>query len=164
MTISTATGKIQNDIKDIGNLWISYNYNKIGLMRTYMTDKQNEEQKSRQRSLHYSLLRVISDIYPTVDKITIRYKQIYRSAFGTSEYENEQKYTSSSRNNFLVKCLNRECTSIGYDLRDEVEDMIYSRESSREGNIDCNGSEAPDHLYQSCGSSLHYYIQITFKN
>lgn len=66
-----------------------------------MTDKQNEEQKSRQRSLHYSLLRVISDIYPTVDKITIRYKQIYRSAFGTSEYENEQKYTSSSRNNFL---------------------------------------------------------------
>ena len=129
-----------------------------------MTDKQNEEQTSRQRSLHYSLLRVISDIYPTVDKITIRYKQIYRSAFGTSEDEKELKYTSSSRNDFLIKCLNRECTSIGYDLRDEIEDMIYCRESSREGSINCDGSEAPDHLYQRCGSSLHYYIQITFKN
>ena len=63
-------------------------------MRTYMTDKQNEEQKSRQRSLHYSLLRNIADIYPTVDTITIRYKQVYRSAFGTSEDEHELKYTS----------------------------------------------------------------------
>lgn len=132
-------------------------------MRTYMTDKQNEEQKSRQRSIHYSLLRNISEIYPTVDKITIRYKQIYRSAFGTSEDENELKYTSSSRNDFLIKCLNRECTSIGYDLRDEIEDMIYCRESSREGSINCDGSEAPDHLYQRCGSSLHYSIQITYK-
>ena len=132
-------------------------------MRTYMTDKQNEDQKSRQRSLHYSLLRVIADIYPAVDKITIRYKQIYRSAFGKSEDEKELKYTSSSRNDFLIECLNRECTSIGYDLRDEIQEMVRCIESSREGNINCNGSEAPDHLYQSCGSSLHYSIKITYK-
>ena len=66
-------------------------------MGTFMTDKQNEEQKSRQRSLHYSLLRNIADIYPTVDTITIRYKQVYRSAFGTLEDEDELKYTSNNR-------------------------------------------------------------------
>ena len=94
-------------------------------MRTYMTDEQNEEQKSRQRSLHYSLLRNIADIYPTVDTITIRYKQVYRSAFGTSEDEHELKYNSNSRNNFLIKCLNRECTSICYELEDKIRNMIY---------------------------------------
>lgn len=133
-------------------------------MRTYMTDEQNEEQKSRQRSLHYSLLRNIADIYPTVDTITIRYKQVYRSAFGISEDEHELKYNSNSRNNFLIKCLNRECTSIGYELEDKIRNMIYCCESYKEGNISCSGSEAPDHLYQRCGFSLHYSIQITYKN
>ena len=124
----------------------------------------NKTKNRRERSLHYSLLRNIADIYPTVDTITIRYKQVYRSAFGTSEDEHELKYTSNNRNNFLIKCLNRECTSIGYDLEDIIRNMVYYCESYKEDNISCSGIEAPDHLYQRCGSSLPYSIQITYKN
>ena len=51
-----------------------------------------------------------------------------------------------------------------YELEDKIRNMIYCCESYKEGNISCSGSEAPDHLYQRCGSSLHYSIQITYKN
>ena len=128
-----------------------------------MTEQENERRKSEQRSWYYSQLYAISDFYPAVESITISYHQVYRSAFGTTDKENVLHYDATSRDNFLIDCLNRECTCIGYDLKDIISDMVVRKETNKEGKLDCEGSEAPDHIYQRCGSSLCYEITIKYK-
>lgn len=132
-------------------------------MKTYMTHKENDEIKSKQLSWYYSSLQNISELYPSVSSIIIKYNQIYRSAFGTDKKESILNFGSSERNFFLIKCLNRECTSIGFDLGNIISNMVQSKEVEKDGDMDCKGSESPDHLYQSCGSSLHYSIKIVYK-
>lgn len=131
-------------------------------MKSYMTEQENERQKSKQRSWHYSQLHYISDYYPTVTSIIINYHQIHRSAFGTTEKENVLNNNTTSRDDFLIDCLNRECTSIGFNLKHIISDMVVHQETYKKGKLDCEGSEAPDHLYQSCGSSLWYNITIKY--
>lgn len=133
-------------------------------MKTYMTQQENERQKDNQRSWYYSSLRLISELYPTIKCLTIDYKQVYRSAFGIVDESKCLHYDSNSRDNFLIDCKNRECTYIGYDLKDIIWSMVNRHVETEEGNLDCKGSEAPDHLYQSCGSSLHYKVSIVYKD
>lgn len=64
---------------------------------------------------------------------------------------------------FEVNYLNRECTCGYFDLKDDVWNMVRGKEIERTGTIDCKGSEAPDHMYQSCGGSLEYKITIAYK-
>lgn len=132
-------------------------------MKSYLTEQENERRKSEQRSWYYSQLHAISDCYPAVESITIRYHQIYRSAFGTTEKEKVLHYDTMSRDDFLIGCLNRECTCIGYNLKGVISDMVACKETNKEGKLDCEGSEAPDHMYQSCGSNLYYEITIKYK-
>lgn len=131
-------------------------------MKSYMTEQENERQKSKLRSWHYSQLHNISDYYPTVASIIINYHQIHRSAFGTNDKKNVLNYDTTSRDDFLIVCLNRECTSIGFNLEHIISDMVTHKETYKKGKLDCEGSEAPDHLYQSCGSCLWYNITIKY--
>lgn len=131
-------------------------------MKSYMTEQENERQKSKLRSWHYSQLHNISDYYPTVASIIITYHQIHRSAFGTNDKKNVLNYDTTSRDDFLIVCLNRECTSIGFNLEHIISDMVTHKETYKKGKLDCEGSEAPDHLYQSCGSCLWYNITIKY--
>lgn len=85
-------------------------------MKSYMTEQEKKRQKSKQLSWYYSSLHKISDYYPTVEIITISYHQVYRSAFGTKEEEKVLYDDATRRDNFLIECLNRECTCIGYNL------------------------------------------------
>ena len=132
-------------------------------MKSYMTEQENERRKSEQRSWFYSQLHAISDYYPTVVSITISYHQVYNSAFGTTDDKGVLHYDASSRDNFLIECLNRECTCIGYNLKDIIFDMVACKETTKKGKLDCEGSEAPDHMYQRCGSKLCYEITIKYK-
>lgn len=131
-------------------------------MKSYMTEQENERQKSKRLSWYYSQLHKISDYYPTVASIIINYHQIYKSAFGTKEKENVLNYVATSRDVFLIECLNKECTSIGFNVEHIISDMVTHKETNKKGKLDCEGSEAPDHLYQSCGSSLWYNITIEY--
>lgn len=127
-----------------------------------MTQQENEKQKSNQRSWYYSSLRLISELYPMVKDITIDYKQVYRSAFGTVAEDKCLHFDSGNRDVFLIECKNRECTCIGYDLKNIIWSMVNRYTETEEGDLECKGSEAPDHLYQRCGSSLHYRIIINY--
>lgn len=128
-----------------------------------MTDRENERRKSEQRSWFYSQLHAISGYYPTIESITISFHQIYRSAFGTTDKRNILCYDATSRDDFLIECLNGECTCIGYNLKDIILEMVTRKELNKKGKLCCEGSEAPDHLYQSRGASLYYDIAINYK-
>ena len=41
--------------------------------------------------------------------------------------------------------------------------MLARKELNKKGKLYCEGSEAPDLLYQSCGASLYYDIAINYK-
>lgn len=132
------------------------------MRRGYMTDRENEEQKRRTRYMLQDR-RLISEVYPEVEQIVIEYAVEHRSAFGIGKDSRTITCAPSHSCIFEVDCLNRECTCGYFNLKEEVWSMVRGKETERTGTMNCKGSEAPDHLYQSCGGSLEYKITIAYK-
>lgn len=127
-----------------------------------MTEQQNEDQKRKRRMAVYDQRR-ISEVFPDVEQIQIAYEVEHRSAFGISKESHTATYGPEQTNNFTIDCLNRECTSGFFDLKNEIWSMMHSKQTDLSGEMRCNGSEAPDHMHQSCGGSLKYTITISYK-
>lgn len=127
-----------------------------------MTERECERIKQNQlRLLHRGV--PISDIYPQVEKIEIDYLKEHNSFLGHNEKEGKCTFTPQSEMYFVINCLNRECTSIGYGLSGVVGSTIRNHETEVSGRMRCQGSEAPDHPEQSCDGSLKYIIKIKYK-
>lgn len=130
--------------------------------RMIMSDTENERQKQRIRSyLHNG--RRIEDVYPRVEKIEIGYLVEHTSFVGHNEKDNKWTLTPQSEMYFVIECLNRECTSIGFDLSEVVSSAIDNHETEVSGTMKCQGKEAPDHPRQSCSGTLKFTIRITYK-
>lgn len=127
-----------------------------------MSDTENERQKQRGRSyLHNG--RRIEDIYPWVGKIEIEYLIEHNSFVGYNKKEEKRTLTPQSEMYFVIKCLNSECTSIGFDLSQVVSSVIHNHETEVSGTMRCQGKEAPDHPRQSCNGTLKFTIWIMYK-
>lgn len=126
-----------------------------------MIDQENKEQKLKTKNALLSN-KLISEVLPTVKEIKIEYIAEHNSAFGKKVVENIIIRTSQSKDNYFIDCPNRECTSIGFDLKNEIRRVVSEHKVEEEGTLYCSGSEAPDHLYQSCGSTLKYKIIVEY--
>ncbi len=125
-----------------------------------MTDQENKEQKLKTKNALLSN-KLISEVLPSVKEIKIEYIAEHNSAFGKKVVENIIIRTPQSKDIFFIDCPNRECTSIGFDLKNEIRRIVFPK-VEEEGTLFCSGSEAPDHLYQSCGSTLKYKIIVEY--
>lgn len=105
----------------------------------------------------------ISELFPNVSKIAIAYKRTYISAMGKQEDENiiVANYQPSFVSEFIISCLNNDCTEREFDLYSEVSLMIAHNEAKKNGTMLCNGNEASDHKH-SCPCRLEYEITITY--
>lgn len=132
------------------------------MARKYMTERQNEQQRLQNKMSRYDH-RLISSVFPTVDKIEIKYEVEHRSAFGERREEHVSIHMPDMIATFLIDCLNRECTSGIFDLKSNIYSMVRESKSILEGEQKCSGSEAPDHMYQNCSGYLKYKITIEYK-
>lgn len=132
------------------------------MLRRIMSDDENERQKQHIRSFLHNGRRV-EEVYPRVEKIEISYLKEHNSFVGHNENEGKWTITPQSEAYFVINCLNRECTSIGFDLSGVVGSAIRSHETEVSDEMRCQGKEAPDHPEQSCDGSLKYTIRITYK-
>ena len=64
---------------------------------------------------------------------------------------------------FVIGCLNRECTSIGFNLQSVISSAIHAQKTEISGEMKCGGQEAPDHPEQSCDGKINYTIKIIYK-
>lgn len=128
----------------------------------YLTEDQNEKRR-QQNWLNRCDRRHISEAYPNVNKIVIEYEIEHRSVFGEVNEIHTSAYTPDSESTFIIECLNRECTSGIFDLKDDIFSMVREKSSDYEGEQRCTGSEAPDHMYQSCSGKVKYKIHIDYK-
>ena len=126
-----------------------------------MTDQENKEQKDKTKNALLSN-KLISEVMPSVKEIKIEYTVEHNSAFGRNEVENTIIRTPQSKDNFFIDCPNRECTSIGFDLKNEIRRIVSEHKVEENGTLLCSGSEAPDHLYQRCGSILKYKVIVEY--
>ena len=126
-----------------------------------MTDQENKEQKLKTKNALLSN-KLISEVLPTVKEIKIEYIAEHNSAFGKKVVENIIIRTPQSKDNFFIDCPNRECTSIGFDLKNEIRRIVSEHKVEGNGTLLCSGSEAPDHLYQSCDSILKYKVIVEY--
>lgn len=126
-----------------------------------MTRKQNEERR-RQNWLNLYDVRTISAVFPNIEKIVIEYEVIHKSVFGNQKETHTLTYSSNSQANFIIECLNDECTSGYFDLKNVISTMACEKLSTSEGILDCKGSEAPDHIRQSCSGTLTYNVNVAY--
>ena len=127
-----------------------------------MTERECERQKQH----HLQLLHrgiYVGDFYPQVEKIDIYHIREHHSFAGESHREGFWTITPQSELFFVLECLNRECTSIGFNLQSVIGSAIHARKTEITGEMKCGGQEAPDHPEQSCDGFLKYTIKIQYK-
>lgn len=127
-----------------------------------MTERQNEEQKRKKRMALYDTRR-ISEVYPEVEQIQIAYEVEHGSVFGSRKENHTVIYRPDHTCNFKVECLNPECTYGFFDLKNEVWSMIHSEQTELSSEMNCEGSESPDHMYQRCDGRLKYKVTISYR-
>lgn len=133
------------------------------MYRKHMTEAQFEKMKREQRRLRYMDTRRIEEVFPDIISIEISYQLYHGSAFGSQDKEGTWNVNLQSQMRFVIDCLNRECTSAGFDLKNEIYAMHRDHLTQKSGEIRCEGQEAPDHPEQSCDGQLKYTIKIVFK-
>lgn len=128
----------------------------------YMTEAQARKLKQAQLNAVHTGIRV-EQFFPQVEKIEIHHMRTHTSFVGRSEQEGTWVVSPQSEVCFVLSCLNRECTSIGFDLGSIISSAIHSHKTEVTGEMDCEGQEAPDHAEQSCDGHLKYSIKVTYK-
>ena len=129
-----------------------------------MTEAQFEKLKREQLQARYMDTRRIQEVFPDIESIEIHYQLHHSSAFGNQDKEKTLYVNMQGLMDFTIDCLNRECSSAGFDLKDDIYSMYRDRQSEKSGEMHCDGQEAPDHPEQSCDGTLLYTIIITYKN
>lgn len=129
----------------------------------YMTEAQFAKLKQEQLRYRYLDTRKVEEVFPDIEKIEISYHLQHRSAFGTQNKHNTWTVSPNSQAVFVFDCLNRECSSFGFDLKNVIESMYRLHQNESSGEMRCDGQEAPDHPEQSCGGTLEYTIHIEYK-
>jgi hypothetical protein len=97
-----------------------------------MIDQENKEQKAKTKNALLSN-RLISEVMPSVKEIKIEYIAEHNSAFGKKVVENIITRTPQSKDIFFIDCPNRECTSIGFDLKNEIRRIVSEHKVEEEG-------------------------------
>lgn len=98
-----------------------------------------------------------------MERIEIHHLRTHTSFAGRSQHERIWDVTPHSEACFILSCLNRECTSVGFDLGSVISLAIHSRKTDITGEMDCDGQEAPDHPEQSCEGHLKFTMKIVYK-
>lgn len=129
-----------------------------------MTPAQFEKMKRAQDQVRYMDTRQIKEVFHDIEKIEISYHLHHVSAFGNQDEEGTWNVNLQSQMCFYFDCLNSECSSVGFNLKDEIYGMQREHLTEKSGVMRCDGQEAPDHPEQRCGGSLEYTIKITFKD
>lgn len=133
------------------------------MYRKYMTKSQFEQYKQEQRKMQYMETKTICEVFPDIEFIEIIYKLYHSSAFGKQEKSGTWSVNLESRMNLILDCLNNECSSAGFDLKNEISSMYRNHQNEKSREMHCDGQEAPDHPEQSCNGVLNYTIKIGFK-
>ena len=129
-----------------------------------MTPAQFEKLKRSQQQVRYMDTRRIEEVFPDIENIEITYHLHHGSAFGNQEKDGTWNVNLQSQMCFVFDCLNRECSSTGFDLKDEIYSMHRDHLTEKSGEMRCDGQEAPDHPEQRCDGSLKYTIKISFSD
>lgn len=127
-----------------------------------MTEAQARKLKQAQFNAVHTGIRV-EQLYPEVEKIEIHHLRTHISFVGRSQKVGTWVTIPQSEAYFVLSCLNRECTSIDFDLGSVISSAIHSKKTEVTGEMDCEGQEAPDHPEQSCDGHLKYSIKLTYK-
>lgn len=133
------------------------------MYRKHMTEAQFDQLKREQMKYRHMDVGTVGKVFPDIEKILISCHLYHGSAFGVQNVDMERVITPESQAVFVIDCLNRECTSSGFDLKNEIYAMQRNHTVEKTGEMECEGQEAPDHPEQSCDGKLDYTIKITYR-
>lgn len=128
-----------------------------------MTGIQNEKQKRATLNAYHTGIR-IEEKFPNIERIEIDYIRTHHTAFGPNNVKEAMVLKPTFEAFFIIPCLNRECSSVGFDLSNDIFDMYRAHQKEKTGRMNCCGQEAPDHPEQNCSGTIEYIIKIEYKS
>lgn len=128
-----------------------------------MSPAQFEIFKREQSRVRYMDTRLVEELFPDIEKIEVSYHLYHGSFTGPKNVDGSRFYKPHDMAIFYIDCLNKECSSEGFNLKSEIYSMWREHLAEKTDAMRCDGQEAPDHPEQSCDGSLKYTIKITYK-
>lgn len=128
-----------------------------------MNPAQFEKFKRDQSRVRYMDTRLVEELFPDIEKIEVSYHLYHGSFVGPKDVDGSRVYKPQDMAIFYIDCLNKECSSEGFNLKSEIYSLRRDHKTEISGEIKCGGQEAPDHPEQSCDGSLKYTIKIKYK-
>ena len=87
-----------------------------------MTVTQNEKQKQSTLNAYHTGIR-IEETFPNIERIEIGYIRTHQTSFGPNNVKEAMVLKPKFEAFFIIPCLNRECSSVGFDLSNDIFDM-----------------------------------------
>lgn len=139
----------------------------VVFIESFIRDRIEKKKRMEQRiqALHQvacSMQTIKMYFGGKVEKIEIRYKEIYKSFAGVETNNYTLVKDKSDLANFYIECPNPECTSGYIDLRGEVASAVREWKDTIRGEKKCSGKTAPDHPNQCCDVKVEYEILILY--
>lgn len=104
----------------------------------------------------------ISDRYPGVAKIAINLSS--RASFEKTEPTIRGfSMGPDALANFVFRCKNTECIDGGFELTDEIDQMVESFDTNAHGRRVCQGWNGKDNIgHQRCYYELNFVINVSY--
>jgi len=109
-------------------------------------------------------LQIIS-IYPEVQEIIINLTYNY-DEYECSNQEETKIFTPDHKAFFKFECKNKDCIYGGFNISNEIFNLINSKQESQEGKLICNGYQDYESFVTKnyhCYCELDYKIVIKYK-
>ena len=129
-----------------------------------------EEYKFRQK-LFVDRLRLeqyqstIDIHFPTIDEILINLKFTYNGVVQAKK-ERTLKFTPKDKAFFKIECINADCVYSDLELKDEIQKMIWNKETLSVGTKTCNGYQDYRRYLSKgnhCLTDMEYEIKLKYK-
>lgn len=101
-------------------------------------------------------------IYPEVQEIDIKLRFNYDESF---EKELVKKFKPSDNAFFQIECINKDCIYGGFNLSNEITNMIRVKETNLTGHQTCNGYQDYERYMSKnylCLCRLDYIVEIRY--
>jgi hypothetical protein len=101
---------------------------------------------------------LVSEHFPGVSHLLVR--MIYRNKATPLLMIRTVNFASSDNAYFNMACMDRDCMNGGFDLTQEIDDLVKTHKDSAQGRMHCNGL---DKVPASCSAMIDYVISISYR-
>jgi hypothetical protein len=125
-----------------------------------MEERKKAQDVFNETNFVFATKTTFEKAFPEIKNINVEIEET-----GTGTYNNRTSHYSKEYISEYVNCSNPKCYNGGFRLGCIIREMVYKKETEREGSEMCQGSEGSPKgrkIYRKCWNDFSYKIQIEY--